>query len=105
MTDHNGVSVREPDELTDLHTILFGDMFTALVVLLATVDKRVRWLADQLVTDPDTDPTRVLWFTANYGARTFPARVVSTEVVRLTILGQLDELHLSATQFTHWRTP
>ncbi|VEG39411.1 Uncharacterised protein [Mycolicibacterium flavescens] len=102
---NNGVTISSPAELTDLHTILFGDMFTALVVLLATVDKRVRWLADHLVADPDTDPTRVLWFTANYGARTFPARIISTEAARLTILGQLDELHLSATQFTHWRTP
>lgn len=103
MTPRNGALLNEP--VIDSHSDVLGDMFVALVVLLATVDKRVRPLADQLVADPDTDPARVLWFTANYGARTFPARILGTEAVRQAILREIDGLHLSTIHSQDWRTP
>lgn len=106
-TMRNGYPLTEP--VVTVHGgDLVGDMFVALVALLATVDKTLRPLADQLVADPDTDPARVLWFAAGYASRVYPARIISSDAVRRAILAELDKLHDAMTladHLTHWRTP
>ncbi|MGY4868392.1 hypothetical protein [Mycolicibacterium elephantis] len=91
MTQHNGAVLTDP--VTGPVTALVADSFTALTVLLSTVDKNVRWLADQLIAD--SNPERVLWYAVNYAARVYPHRVVSTEAVRQAIFAELDDLHMS----------
>ncbi|BBY82954.1 hypothetical protein H7I53_23075 [Mycolicibacterium pulveris] len=93
----NGSLVADPVVSTPERDLV-GDMFTALVMLLATTDKRVRWLADQIIADPDTDPARVAWLAVNYAARVYALRVLSTEAVRHAILREIDGLHLSMLQ-------
>lgn len=93
----NGSLVAEP-VVSAPEQDLFGDMFTALVMLLATTDQRVRWLADQLIADRDTDPARVAWLAVNHAARVYPLRVLSTQAVRHAILREIDGVHLSMLQ-------